>query len=78
MINKFDVQDMLHNTFLTNKYLYNSVIILVCYAKIVVRVLTNSARPEGEYTMCQNPDYYFGMAHSNCNTIIIIMLIFYW
>ena len=20
-------------------------------------------------TMCQNPDYYFGIAHSNCNTL---------
>ena len=24
--------------------------------------------------MRQNADYYFGMAHSNCNTIMMIML----
>ena len=53
-------------------YNYNSV---TCSAEVVGRVLTHGARPERECTMCQNPDYYFGMAHSNCNTIIIIVLI---
>ena len=62
--------------------LYYSLTIWVCHAKIlvVVGVLTHSVWPEGECTMCQNPDYYFGMAHSNGNTctIIIIMLTVYW
>ena len=48
--------------------------IRVCFAKIELRVLTNSARPEDKCTMCQNPDFFSVMAHSNCNTIIIIML----
>ena len=42
------------------------------------QVLTYSARPEGESTMCQNPDYYFGMAHSNCNIMLIIRCSYYF
>ena len=55
-------------------YLYNSVIIWMCYAKIVVRILKHSALPFVSCNICQNPDYYFGMVHWNCNTIIIILL----
>ena len=44
------------------------------YAKIVVRVLMHSPRAEGEWTMRQNPDYYFGIVHAKCNIIVIIML----
>ncbi|KAK3100569.1 hypothetical protein FSP39_021946 [Pinctada imbricata] len=46
------------------QYLYNSVRFSVHYAEIVVRVLAHSARPEGECTMCQNPDYYFGIVNT--------------
>ena len=49
---------------------YNSVTIWVCHAKILVRVLTHSALPFRSCTICQNPNYYFGIAHSNYNTII--------
>ena len=54
---------------------YNYNLSVLCQK--IVRVLTNIARPEGECTMCQNPLYYFGLAHSNCNTIIIVMLTAY-
>jgi hypothetical protein len=33
-----------------------------------------SPRAEGEWTMRQNPDYYFGIVHAKCNIIVIIML----
>jgi hypothetical protein len=32
-----------------------------CTMPKVVRVLMHSARAEGEWTMCQYPDYYFGI-----------------
>ena len=44
----------------------NCITIWVCQAKIVVRFLTHSALPFASCTMCQSPDYYFGIAHSNC------------
>jgi hypothetical protein len=46
----------------------------VYYAKIVVRVLMHSPRAEGEWTMRQNPGYYFGIVHAKCNINVIIML----
>ena len=49
-------------------YLYNSVIIWVCYAKIIVRVLTNSARPEGD----MNGTYCF-MRSRMWNSCMIIV-----
>ena len=52
----------------------NNVTFFVYYAKIVVRVLTHGPRAEGEWTMRQNPNYYFGIVHAKCNIIIIIML----
>ena len=62
-----------------NKLLWRHIIVIiwVCYAKIVVRVLTNSARPEGECTMCQNPgqttvkilSHSWNKFHIQCQTI---------
>jgi hypothetical protein len=43
-------------------------------AEIVVRVLLHSPRAEGEWTMHQNPVYYFGIVLEKCNIIVIIML----
>jgi hypothetical protein len=34
----------------------------------------NTSRAEGEWTLRQNPDYYFGIVHAKCNIIVIIML----
>jgi hypothetical protein len=34
----------------------------------------HSARAEGERTMRENPEYYFGIVHAKCNIIVIIML----
>ena len=33
----------------------------------------SEALPFGSCTICQNPDYYFGIAHSNYNTINFIL-----
>ena len=52
----------------------NNVTFCVYYAKIEVRVLTHSPLAFGSWTMCQNPDYYFGIVHAKCNIIVIIML----
>jgi hypothetical protein len=50
-------------------------IIMLYYAKIVVKVLMHSSQAEGELTMRQNLDYYFGMVHVKCNIFVIILLI---
>jgi hypothetical protein len=46
----------------------------VDYAKIVVGVLMRSPRAEGEWTMHQNLDNYFGIIHAKFYIIVIIML----
>ena len=51
----------------------NNVTFCVYYAKIVVRVLTHSPLAFGSWTMRQNPDYYFGIVHSKCNIIILLV-----
>ena len=53
-----------------DNYYGTCIIIWVCHARVVVMVLTHDARPFGLCTMCSNPDYNFGTAHSNEGTYV--------
>ena len=48
----------------------NSVINWMCHAKNRSRGCDTKYTPLGSCTICQNPDYYFGIAHPKYNTII--------